>query len=66
VVYLDIAVHVKPVSEGGPRFHGSRVVALFYERCGDGFCLKTVDWITPEIRAMRNPHPSAFFKSSMS
>ncbi len=62
VIYLDIAVHAEPVSEDRPRLavNDSRVVALFYERCGSGFCLKTVDWMTPEIRAMGNPHPSAF------
>jgi hypothetical protein len=61
VIYLDVAVRAESASEGKPRSHGSRVVALFYERCGSGFCLKMVDWITPEIRAMMNPHPSAFF-----
>jgi hypothetical protein len=62
VIYLDIAVHAK-LDAPKPRLNvanNSRVVALIYERHGDGFRLKSVDWITPEIRAMRNPHP--FFK----
>ena len=31
---------------------------LLYERHGDDFRLKTIDWITPETKAMKNPHPS--------
>jgi hypothetical protein len=64
VIYLDIAVHVKlDVPKNKPRLDvASYVVALLYERCGDGFQLRSVDWVMPEIRAMGNPHPSAFFK----
>ena len=37
--------------------------ALFYERdSGGGFQLKFVDWITAELKALKNPHPLTFFK----
>lgn len=61
MIFLDIAT----VPEGEPRpdAAGGRYVAmLLYERHGDDFQLKTIDWITPETRAMENPHPSAFFR----
>jgi hypothetical protein len=60
MIFLDIAT----VPGGEPPAAGGRyVVMLLYERRGDGhFQLKTVDWITPETRAMKNPHPSAFFR----
>ncbi len=66
VIFLDIAVRPKPVPEGRPRLavNDSRVVALIYERHGNGFRLKTVDWMTPEIRAMEDLHPSAFRRDS--
>jgi hypothetical protein len=63
VVFLHIAVQKRDVPEGGPaglRPRGARVLALFYEIDG-GFRLKTVEWTTPETRAMKNLHPSAFF-----
>ncbi len=41
---------------------GISTAALFYERSGDGFRLKFVDWITPETRALLNPHPAKFFR----
>jgi hypothetical protein len=63
VVFLHIAVHaVRSVPKGGPRPRDVRVLALFYERCSGGFRLRTVEWITPETRAMMDIHPSAFFK----
>ncbi len=33
---------------------------LFYERSGGDFRLKFVDWITTELKALRNPHPQIF------
>jgi len=60
MIFLDIAT----VPKGEPPAAGGRCVAmLLYERRGgNDFRLKTVDWITPETRAMKNPHPSAFFR----
>jgi hypothetical protein len=40
---------------------GTSLAALYYERSGDGFRLKYVDWIVPELRATLNPHPAQFF-----
>jgi len=62
MIFLDIAT--VPKGEPRPDAAGGRCVAmLLYERRGDGhFQLKTIDWITPETRAMKNPHPSAFFR----
>jgi hypothetical protein len=66
VVYLDVVIRAElDVPKGGqpPDAVGGRyVVALLYEKHDDGFRLKLVDWITPEVRAMKNPHPSAFFR----
>jgi hypothetical protein len=36
------------------------IISLFYERRNGDFQLKVVDLATREIRAMKNPHPSAF------
>jgi hypothetical protein len=36
------------------------IAALFYERDGGDFKLKFVDWITTELKALKNPHPAAF------
>ena len=33
---------------------------LFYERVGDSFKLKFVDWITTESKALKNTHPAVF------
>ncbi len=33
---------------------------LFYERSGGDFRLKFVDWITTELKALKNPHPQIF------
>jgi hypothetical protein len=33
---------------------------LFYERSGSEFKLKFVDWITAELKALKNPHPATF------
>jgi hypothetical protein len=33
---------------------------LFYERQNGDFKLKFVDWITTEIKALKNPHPAGF------
>ena len=33
---------------------------LFYEIVGDEFKLKFVDWITTELKALKNPHPATF------
>jgi len=62
-VFLHVAVQAAHgVPEGALRPRGVHVLALFYERCGGGgFRLKTADWNTPETRAMKNLHPSAFF-----
>jgi hypothetical protein len=75
MVFLHIATRARreetlgETPEGGlqhlkTRRRGNiRVLVLFYERCGDGcFQLKTVEWVTPETRAMMNPHLSAFFR----
>jgi hypothetical protein len=35
---------------------------LFYEKDGGKFKLKFVDWITAELKTLRNPHPTAFTK----
>jgi len=35
---------------------------LYYERSGDEFKLKFVDWITTELKSLKNPHPLTFFK----
>jgi hypothetical protein len=65
VVYLDVVIRVEldvPEGEQQPDVVGGRyVVVLIYEKHGS-FRLKSVDWITPEVRAMKNPHPSAFFR----
>ncbi len=46
IIYLDIAT--KPdAPEGELRPGGSHIVELLYERHGNGFRLKSVDWITP-------------------
>jgi hypothetical protein len=45
VVFLDI---------------GCCSVALYYERVGDDFRLKFVDWITTELKALKNPPPHGF------
>ncbi|MFZ8840132.1 MAG: hypothetical protein ACO2PM_14725 [Pyrobaculum sp.] len=62
-VFLHVAVQAAhDVPEGALRPRGVHMLALFYERGGSGgFSLKTADWNTPEIRAMKNLHPSAFF-----
>jgi hypothetical protein len=66
VIYLDVVIRVElDAPEGGQRPNavgGRYVIELLYEKHSDGFRLKLVDWITPEVRAMRNPHPSAFFR----
>ncbi len=41
---------------------GASIASLFYEKSGDDFRLKFVDWITKEFRAMQNPHPAKFFR----
>jgi hypothetical protein len=73
VVYLQVAT---PAEHGGgtpdgipghveTRRRGSvRVLALLYERLGDGFRLRRAEWMTPVTRAMRDLHPSAFFGSA--
>jgi hypothetical protein len=62
MIFLDFAIRV-PGGEPRPAAAGGRYVAmLLYERRGDGFRLKTIDWMTPETRAMKNPHPSTFFR----
>ena len=33
---------------------------LFYERSDGEFKLKFVDWITTELKALKNPHPATF------
>jgi hypothetical protein len=33
---------------------------LFYERQNGDFRLKFVDWITTELKALKNPHPTGF------
>jgi len=38
---------------------GDATAVLFYERVGDGFKLKFIDWITTELKALNNPHPSS-------
>jgi len=35
---------------------------LYYEKSGGEFKLKFVDWITAELKALKNPHPLTFFK----
>jgi len=61
-VFLHVAVQAAhDVPEDALRPRGVHVLALFYERCGNGFRLKTADWNTPETKAMKNLHPSAFF-----
>ena len=59
-VFLHVAVQAAH-DKGGLRPRGVHMLALFYERCGNGFRLKTADWNTPETKAMKNLHPSAFF-----
>ena len=39
---------------------GDATAVLFYERVGDDFRLRFVDWITTELKALKNPHPAAF------
>jgi len=39
---------------------GDATAVLFYERAGDDFRLRFVDWITTELKALKNPHPAAF------
>ena len=37
---------------------GAYTAVLLYERRGGDFALKTVDWITTELKALKNPHPA--------
>lgn len=36
------------------------VAVLYYEKSGDEFKLKFVDWITTELKTLKNPHPTSF------
>ena len=38
----------------------THVVVLFYEKSDGEFRLKFVDWITTELKSLKNPHPTAF------
>jgi hypothetical protein len=39
---------------------GASLLVLFYEDNNGEFKLKFSDWITPEVEALKNPHPTSF------
>ena len=43
---------------------GNATAVLFFERSDGEFKLKFVDWITTELKALKNPHPAAFTQHS--